>query len=131
MFPMPRSRTWGTLAVCPDGRFIAIEDGAGWAYRDQAAYEAYQAGGDDSGLIAAEEWPHWETEEGWARSLACLLGGEAYQSGGNIWVVLYQRTDGRFVVIGVDGADLYRSAVHYERYYEGGQPEPDYVYWDD
>ena len=49
----------------------------------------------------------WGVTEEWARSLAMLLGGEAYQSGGNIWVVLFKRPDGRFVVIGDDGADLY------------------------
>jgi hypothetical protein len=131
VFPMPGSRTWGVLATCPDGRFVAIEDGSGWAYRDRAAYEAWQASGDDSGVVAAGEWPHWGVEEGWARSLAGLLGGEPHQSGGNIWVVLFQRSDGRFIVVGDDGADIYQSADHYERYYEAGQPEPEYVCWGD
>jgi hypothetical protein len=131
VFPMPGSRTWGVLATCPDGRFVALEDGAGWAYRNRAAYDAWQASGDDSGLVASEEWPHWGTEEGWARSLSRLLGGEAHQSGGNIWVVLFSRGDGRFVVVGDDGAELYQSTDHYERYYDQSWPEPDYVYWTD
>jgi hypothetical protein len=46
-------------------------------------------------------------------------------------VALFQRSDGRFVVVGDDGADIYESADHYERYYEAGQPEADYVYWTD
>ena len=129
VFPMPGSRTWGVLATCPDGRFVAIEDGAGWAYRNREAYDAFQTEGGDSRVLATGEWPDWGVTEEWARPLANLLGGEAYQSGGNIWVVLFQRPDGRFVVIGDDGADIYRSAEHYERCYEAGQPEPEFVTW--
>lgn len=129
VFPMPGSRAWGVLATCPDGRLVVVEDGAGWAYRDRAAYEAWQSGGDESGLIASGEWPQWGITEEWAAALANVLGGEAYQSGGNIWVVLYRRPDGRFAVIGDDGADIYHSAEHYERYYEAGQPEPECVTW--
>jgi len=70
---------------------------------------------------------HWSG----ARALAGLIGGEAYQSGGNIWVILYPRKDGKFIVVGLDGADIYDSAAHYERYYDGDWPEPEFVYWVD
>jgi hypothetical protein len=131
VYPMPGSRSWGVTLERPDGRLVAIEDGAGWLYRDRKGYDDYHETGDDGSVIDSREWSSWGVTGEWSRGLAALLGGEAYQSGGNIWVVLYQRADGRFIVIGVDGADLYRSAEHYEGYYEGGQPEPDYVYWDE
>jgi hypothetical protein len=130
-YPMPQSRSWGVTLERPDGRFVSIEDGVGWLYRDRKGYDAYQETGDDEPLVDSQEWSSWGVTEEWSRAFAALLGAEDYQSGGNIWVVLYQRPDGRFVVIGVDGADLYRSAEHYDRYYEGGQPEPDHVYWDE
>jgi hypothetical protein len=131
VFPMPGSRSWGVALERRDGRFLAIEDGAGWLYSDRKGYEAYHETGDDGPLVDPREWSSWGVTKEWAAALAALLDAEAYQSGGNIWVVLHQRPDGRFAVIGVDGADLYRSAAHYEQYFEAGQPEPDYLYWAD
>jgi hypothetical protein len=34
-----------------------------------------------------------------AEALAKLLGGETWQSGGNVWLVLIRRTDGKIVAI--------------------------------
>jgi hypothetical protein len=34
-----------------------------------------------------------------AKSIASALGGESWQSGGDIWLVLIHRADGRLVVI--------------------------------
>ena len=34
-----------------------------------------------------------------ANSVAEALGGSAWQSGGNIWLVLFERTDGKVVVV--------------------------------
>ena len=48
---MPGSRSWGVLATCTDGRFVAIEDVAGWAYRDRKAYETYQQNGDQAEVL--------------------------------------------------------------------------------
>jgi hypothetical protein len=103
---------------------------SGATYRNDAAADAYATDGDDRAHVAAvAEWSEWGVNEEWARSLARLIGGDPYQSGGNIWVVLFRRPDGRFVVIGEDGVDIYESADHYDRYYEAGQPEPDCVTW--
>ena len=131
VFPMPGSRSWGVTLERPDGHFAMIEDSGGWLYRDRSAMEAFHRDGDNGGLVAAHEWDGWDSGESWARALAGLISGEAYQSGGNIWVVLLSRPDGKFVVVGLDGADIYQSAAHYEGYYDGNWPEPDFVYWED
>jgi len=105
---MPGSRTWGVQATCTDGRFVAIEDGAAWAYRDRQAFEAYQQNGDDAGLLASSEWEEWGEGEEWADGLSKVLGSnESWQSGGGIWLVFYPRPDGRFAVIGSDSAGIY------------------------
>jgi hypothetical protein len=114
---MPGCRGWGVILERTDGRFVAIEDSGGWAYRNRKALEAFQREGDESGIVASGEWASWDGSEGWAGSLASVLGTEAHQSGGNIWVVPYARWDGRFIVIGMDGAELYESTDHYKRYY--------------
>ena len=62
---MPQSHRWGVLATCPNGRFVAIEDGAGWAYRDRAAYVASQIEGDHLGLLDSQEWDDWDGGEEW------------------------------------------------------------------
>jgi hypothetical protein len=126
---MPSSRSWGALLTRPDGSLVAIEGHAGRVYRDRDAYESYHRSGNPEGVVDAAEWPSWGVTELWATSLSRLLGGEGHQSGGNIWVVFYERPDRRFIVIGDDGADIYESADHYERYYEAGQPEPEFVNW--
>lgn len=38
-------------------------------------------------------------DEGKAEKLAELLGGETWQSGGNIWLVILRRADGKIVAI--------------------------------
>jgi hypothetical protein len=127
---MPQSRMPGVRLSLPDGRVCMIDERGGATYRSDADLEAYSIDGDDRTHVAiAAEWPRWGLSEEWARPLASLIGGEAYQSGGNIWVVLFDRPDGRYVVVGDDGAELYESAAHYERYYERTSPEPAYVYW--
>lgn len=64
---MTESSSWGVLAACRDGRFMAIEDAAGWAYFDRAAYEASQAQGDFVGLIDSQEDPDGGREVDHAR----------------------------------------------------------------
>lgn len=129
--PMPSSRSWGVELERADGRFAGIEDGAGWVYRDKEAYLAYHRDGDPEAVVDSAEWSEWGVTESWANALARVIGGEAYQSGGNIWVVLFKRPDSRFIVIGDDGADVYESEKHYESYYDGGWPEPESIYWSD
>jgi hypothetical protein len=127
---MPQSRSPGVRLTLADGRVALLDELGGATYRGAASVAAYAVGGDDDAHVeAVAEWPHWGVTEEWTQPLANLLGGEAYQSGGNIWVVLFERPDGRFVVIGDDGADIYQSADLYERYYEAGQPGPEFVYW--
>ncbi len=130
VYPMPGSRSWGVTLERSDGQFAAIEDQVGWLYHDRAACDAFHRDGDEGGLVSAPEWDGWDSGEVWARALTGLIGGEAYQSGGNIWVVLFPRADGKIIVVGLDGADIYESADHYEGYYNGDWPEPKFLYWE-
>lgn len=128
---MPQSRMWGVAVTRGDGRYALIEDDAGAVYYDEyACWVGYHTLGDDQrGVVDAREWGAWGVTEDWATGLATLIGAEAYQSGGNIWVVQYDRPDGRYAVIGADGAEVYRDRHHYERYFEGGRPEPERSDW--
>jgi hypothetical protein len=127
---MPQSRSPGVRLTLADGRVALLDELGGATYRSAEAVDAYAADGDDDAHVeAVAEWSLWGVNEEWATRLARLIGGEAHQSGGNIWVVLFQRRDGRFVVVGDDGAELYESADHYEKYYNGDWLEPGYVYW--
>jgi hypothetical protein len=106
---MPQSRRWGVLATC-NGRFVSIEDAAGWAYRDEKAYDACHQRSDPGAVLDAQEWGEWDGGEEWARKLAALLGSEEYwHSGGGIWLVFYRRPDGRFAVIGSESGAIYDS----------------------
>jgi hypothetical protein len=129
---MPQSRMPGVALTRSDGKYALIEEDAGAVYFDEhACWVGYHTLGDDArGVVDAEEWGDWGVTESWATGLAALVGAEAHQSGGNIWVVLFQRPDGRFAVIGDTGCEVYQSRNHYERYYEGQQEEPERVYWD-
>ena len=127
---MPQSRSPGVRVTLADGRIALLDELGGATYKNAAAVAAYAADGDDASHVnEIAEWTTWGVNEEWATRLAMLIGGEAYQSGGNIWVVLFKRPDGRFVVIGDDGAELYDSTDHFERYYDKDWPEPGYVYW--
>jgi len=46
-------------------------------------------------------------DEHHAKAVADALGGEAWQSGGGIWLVLIRRDDGRIVAISQDAVCLY------------------------
>jgi hypothetical protein len=128
---MPQSRMAGVRLALPDGRLAMIDEHGGETFNSPADMNAYFADGDDTAHIAAtREWTDWGITESWAAGLATLIGGEAHQSGGNIWVVLSNRPDGKLALIGDDGAEVYRCRDHYERYYEGGQPEPQHLSWD-
>ncbi len=61
-------------------------------------------------------WESWGTGRDWATGFVDLLGpgAEAHQSGGNVWVVLYQNPDGRFVVFGDCGGEVYPCREDYE-----------------
>jgi hypothetical protein len=127
---MPQSRTPGVRVALADGRVALLDELGGATYRNAAAVDAYAADGDDRAHVAAvAEWSLWGVNEEWATGLATLIGGEAHQSGGNIWVVLFERLDGRFIVVGDDGAEIYESAEHYEQYYDKEWPEPEFAYW--
>lgn len=51
-----------------------------------------------------------------ARGIADILGGEAWQSGGNIWLVLFESPDGRMVAISEDLVCEYEGR---DAFYEG------------
>lgn len=53
-----------------------------------------------------------------AKQIAIFLGGEAWQTGGRIWVVLLKRTDGRLVVIDEDAVTEYEDFAAFDE----GQP---------
>ena len=127
---MPQSRGPGVRLWLPGGRVALLDELGGAVFRGEDAVRRYAEDGDEETHIElTAEWGAWGIYEDWAKSLAHVVGGEPYQSGGNIWVVLFERPDGRFVVIGEDGVDLYESAKHYESYYEGTWPEPQSSYW--
>lgn len=49
-----------------------------------------------------------------AEKIAEVLGGEAWQSGGDIWLVLIRRNDGRLVVISDEAVCEYESEEAFE-----------------
>lgn len=49
-----------------------------------------------------------------AEQIAKALGGEAWQSGGGIWLVLLRRNDGHLVVISEDAVDEYASETDFD-----------------
>lgn len=53
-------------------------------------------------------------DESKAKSLAGALGGDAWQSGGNIWLVTVRRTDGALVVFSGDAACEYETEEAFE-----------------
>lgn len=116
---MPRSRTWGVALTRADGRYALVEEDAGAIYFDEhACWVGYQAcGSDPKGSIEAAEWIEWSGTERWARGLAEIIGGRAHQSGGNIWVVVFGRADGRLAWIGDDGGSIFTSeaAIEHEQ----------------
>lgn len=127
---MPQSRSPGVRLTLADGRLALLDELGGATYKSAADLDAYGADGDDGAHVdEIAEWAAWGVNEDWATRLAMLIDGEAYQSGGNIWVVLFKRPDGCLVVVGDDGAELYESTDHFESYYDGEWPEPRYVYW--
>jgi hypothetical protein len=129
---MPQSRMPGVRLKLADGRVSMIDEHGGETFKSDADMSAYTIDGDHRAhVVESAEWMNWGVSEPWATKLACLIGGEAYQSGGNIWIVHYARPDGRFVVVGDDGADIYQSEEHYEGYYDKSWPEPEYAVWND
>ena len=113
--PMPSNRSWGVVAVRPDGQFAVIEDHAGWTYRDRRAYASYQRSGDAEAVAEAQEWRQWDGGEQWALGLSFILGSkECWHSGGGHWLAFYRRPDGRFVVIGAESAGVYADRAEYD-----------------
>ena len=49
-----------------------------------------------------------------AQKLAEILGGRAWQSGGDIWLVVKQRSDGRFIAISDEVICEYASESNFE-----------------
>jgi hypothetical protein len=49
-----------------------------------------------------------------AKAVAEAVGGEPWQSGGDIWLVLSRRTDGKLVVISDEVVCLYDSEAAFE-----------------
>jgi hypothetical protein len=54
-----------------------------------------------------------------AKAVAGVLGGETWQSGGQIWLVLLRRADGRLVAISDDVVCEYKN----EESLTGGTPD--------
>src|SRR5436305_481866 len=105
---MPQCRRWGVVANCSNGRFVSLEGGTGWAYRDEKAYESCHQRSDPGVILDVQEWGAWDGSEEWARKLSVLLGAE-HRHGGGLWLVFYRRPDGRFAVIGSESGAVYAS----------------------
>jgi len=56
-----------------------------------------------------------DPEEAKARAVAEALGGEAWQSGGGIWLTVITKTDGHLVVISDDVICAYESEAAFEQ----------------
>jgi hypothetical protein len=76
VYPIPGSRTWGVPLKRADGRFVAIEDDAGWLYCDRNGYGAYQETGDDGAVVDTRDSSKWSITDSWARALAGLLAAK-------------------------------------------------------
>lgn len=53
--------------------------------------------------------------EGQARQIAQVLSGEAWQSGGGIWLVLLRQANGKLVVISDEAVCEYDDEKHFEK----------------
>lgn len=121
---MPSTREWGVSLSFPSGEFAMIEDHAGCVYRDRAAFNAWQSDGDDSGAVRAAEWGEWGDSFEWASSLASVLGSDRFwHSGGGIWLVFFDRADGRFAVIGSESGGVYASYEEFDADLHGEKAE--------
>ena len=102
----------------PDGRYALFQDTRGAIYADDTACLS-----NPHGECSRSEWGSWGFGESWAVGLATLIGGQAHRSG-STWLVLFQRSDGRFAVIGADEVEVYQSRGHYENC-----EKPEYLGW--
>jgi len=53
-------------------------------------------------------------EEEQAKKVADALGGEVWDSGGDMWLAIIRRTDGKLVVISGDSVCEYNSEADFE-----------------
>lgn len=103
--------------------FVPLK-GCRWARLEPDAGTVYAHGVRDAAdleIVGGADWGRWDGSEVWACGLAEVIGGEARQTGGNTWVVVLDRPDGRQVWIGEESAAIYadaecdpESAEHYE-----------------
>ena len=56
-----------------------------------------------------------------AKAIAEELGGKAHHTGGNLWVVEFDRADGSLVVLGDMGAFQYRHRTHWDESDDGDE----------
>ena len=63
-------------------------------------------------------------DEDQAKAIAEALGGQPWQSGGDTWLVLSRRSDGKIVALSEESACLYESE---EQLLCGAQPEESLV----
>lgn len=102
-----------------DSRYALFQDTRGAIYADEDTCLS-----SPHGERFTSEWGGWGSGESWAVGLASLIGGRAHCRGGT-WVVLFQRSDGRFAVIGADSVELYQSRGHY-----AACEKPEYFGWE-
>jgi hypothetical protein len=131
--PDRRSGHFSVGYTRPDGRYASIDEDAGALYTSpEACWDDWHVRGSEEGLIDARCWVEWECSERWARDFAYLIGGRAHHSGGNIWIVFHDRTDGRCALIGETGGGIMGSE---EEYHTGAKADgtlcddPEYVEW--
>jgi hypothetical protein len=121
----PTSRAWAVGVTRPDGKYVLIEDDAGARYFDRHACDVgyHCLGSDPKGEIDAEEWGWPPRHHDFCEGLARLLGGDAWQTGGNCLVVLYARADGQFAVFNDEVGMVFRSEASYRFRHEMGDDE--------
>jgi hypothetical protein len=54
-------------------------------------------------------------DEKQAKMVANVLGGQTWQSGGDIWLVLIERTDGKLVVVSDEAVCEYKNEESFEK----------------
>ena len=103
-----------------DDKYAVLLDTGGLLYSDEDTCLTK-----DTSEGVPSEWGTWGSGESWAIGLATLIGGQAHHRSGDVWDVLFQRGDGKFVVISIDEIEIYQSRGAY-----AACMKPQYLGWD-
>ena len=127
---LPRSCQPGVLVRLGDGRVAVIDELGGETFSSLSGMDAFLRHGDQRPILASVEWSRWDCSADWALGLGRLLGSrERWHSGDDTWLVLFERADGLFAVIGEGGVDVYQGRRHWVAYGDGDDREPRFLGW--